>query len=66
MAPVDFVQSEIDQIVSKANFSPDEKKVFEMRNDCMSLKECAEELHMSVRTISRINKKIKIKILKVI
>jgi len=64
--PIDFTLPEINSIVSKANFSKDELKLFSLRNEEKSLEECAEVMDMSVRNVSRINKKMKDKILKVL
>lgn len=62
----DFVQSEIDFIKSSANMTQREEQLFDLRNQEKSLEECAEEMNCSVSTISRLNKSIKRKILKVL
>ena len=64
--PINFTIPEINDILSKANFSKDELKLFSLRNEERSLEECAEIMDMSVRNVSRINKKMKEKILKVL
>lgn len=66
MKVTDFVQTEIDYILSNANFTGREKSLFELRNQEKSLEECAELMDCSVSTVSRINKGMKRKIMKLL
>lgn len=62
----DFTKPEIDYIKSNANFTIQERELFDLRNSEYSLEECAEKMNVSVSTIYRISKKMKKKILKLI
>ncbi len=62
----DFTKPEIDFIKENANFTEQEAILFDLRNGEHSLEECAEIMNVSVPTISRINKKMKNKIIRII
>lgn len=62
----DFTQPEIDYLIEKCNFTEREETLFHLRNKGKSLEECAEDMNLSVPTISRINKKLKSKIIRVL
>lgn len=62
----DFTKPEIDFIKENANFTEQEETLFDLRNGEHSLEECAELMNVSVPTISRINKKMKNKIIRII
>ena len=62
----DFVKSEIDYIKDNANMTPRETELFDLRNKENSLEECAERMNCSNSTVYRINKSMKIKIMRVI
>lgn len=62
----DFTKPEIEYIKENANFTERERELFELRNKGKSLEECAEVMYLSVATISRINKKIKNKIIRIL
>lgn len=62
----EFIQPEIDYIIKNANFKERERMLFEMRNNECPIEECAELLNVAVSTAKRINKKMMVKIMKVI
>lgn len=62
----DFVTSEVDYLLSECNFTEDEKELFLLRTKDIPLEQCAELLNVSVSTVKRANKRIKLKIDKVI
>lgn len=62
----DFVKSEIEHILEECNFTNDEKDLFLLRTKDVSLEQCAEIMNVSVSTVKRANKRIKLKIDKVI
>lgn len=62
----DFVNSELDHIRSEANFTKEELELFEMRANNIPLEECAERMNLSVSTVYRLHKKVKIKVEKLI
>lgn len=59
----DFVNSELDYIRSEANFTKDERMLFELRAEDISLEQCAEIMNLSISAVKaksqKINKKIK-------
>ena len=59
----DFVNSELDYIRSEANFTKDERLLFELRAEDISLEQCAEIMNLSISAVKaksqKINKKIK-------
>lgn len=61
----DFTKPEIEYILENANFTRQEEELFCLRNEEHSLEECAELMNVSIATISRINKKMKNKIIKI-
>lgn len=61
----DFVRSEIRYILQEANFTDDERTLFEMRCVDVPLEECAERMDISVSTVKRLNRRIKDKIDKI-
>ena len=62
----DFTLLEIEQIKAKANFTAQEEQLFDLRNKEYSLERCAEIMNVSCSTIDRLNRKLKMKVLKVI
>lgn len=62
----DFTQPEIRHLLIECNFTEEQEKLFMLRCKNKSLEECAEIMRMSVATVSRINKKVKDKILRVL
>jgi len=62
----DFTGYEIEYILKNANFTNQERRLFLLRNNEVSLEECAEIMHVSVATIYRISSKMKKKIIKII
>lgn len=66
MNQIQFTSAEIQDILQRANFSEDELQLFMLRNRELSIEECADPMHMCVRNVYRVSKKMKTKILKVI
>lgn len=62
----DFVNSELEHIRSEANFTKEQATLFDLRVKNIPLEECAEKMNVSVSTVYRINKTVKMKIEKVI
>lgn len=63
----DFTKDEQDYIKEHANFTEEEKMLFEMRNSEKSMKYCADMIGVSLSTLNkRVNKRMMNKILKVI
>lgn len=62
----DFVNSELERIRSEANFTKDERFLFELRAEDIPLEQCAEIMNLSVSTIYRLHKKVKAKIKKLL
>lgn len=60
----DFTQPEIRHLLLECNFTEEQEKLFLLRCKNISLESCAEQMEMSMATISRINKKVKDKILR--
>ena len=62
----DFTKPEIEYILENANFTRQEEELFRLRNEEYSLEECAELMNVSTATVSRINKRMKNKIMRII
>lgn len=60
----DFTQPEIRHLLLECNFTEEQEKLFLLRCKNVPLESCAEQMEMSMATISRINKKVKDKILR--
>lgn len=61
-----FTKPELEYIIENANLTKDEEMLMWLRNNEHSLEECAEMMEYSVSTISRINKRLKDKIIKIL
>ena len=66
MCKFDFTRQEAETIKSKLYLTEDEEKVFEMKLLNYSITKMALELNVSERTVSRIIKRLKNKIMKVL
>ena len=66
MCKFDFTRQEAETIKSKLYLTEDEEKVFEMKLLNYSITKIALELNVSERTASRIIKRLKNKIIKVL
>lgn len=66
MCKFDFTRQEAETIKSKLYLTEDEEKVFEMKLLNYSITKIALELNVSERTASRIIKRLKNKIMKVL
>lgn len=62
----DFTTQEIKNIKEKANFTAQETRLFDLRNEEHSLEECAEIMNVSVSTVKRVSGKMTAKIFKVL
>ena len=62
----DFVNSELEHIRSEANFTKEQATLFDLRVKNIPLEECEEKMNVSVSTVYRINKTVKMKIEKVL
>ena len=62
----DFTKPELDCIREQSNFTNEELALFNMRADNIPLEECAERMNLSVSTIYRLHKKVKIKVEKLL
>lgn len=60
-----FTKEEKAIVKDLCDFSPSEEKLFNLRKNELSLEECAEMMHMSLKTVTRINKSMQNKIIKV-
>ena len=66
MCKFDFTRQEAETIKSKLYLTEDEEKVFEMKLLNYSITKIALELNVSERTASRIIKRLKNKIMKIL
>ena len=62
----DFTQPEIRHLLAECNFTDEQERLFLLRCKNISLEQCAEQMNIGVATASRINKKVKDKILRVL
>lgn len=62
----DFTQPEIRHLLAECNFTDEQEKLFLMRCKNISLERCAEEMNIGMATASRINKKVKDKIMRIL
>lgn len=62
----DFTKPELDYIIKMANLTKREEELLWLRNNEHSLEECAEIMDYSMSTISRLNKRLKNKIIKIL
>lgn len=61
----DYTDLELRMLKSLCNFTPREEELFDLRSREYSIEDCAEMMHISPRTASRINKGVKRKIFSV-
>ena len=62
----DFTQPELDVFRHKCNFTPDEEEYFELRARGLSNIQIALEMHVSDSKVSKLARKVKSKILRVL
>lgn len=62
----EFTKPELDYIVENANFTEQEKMLFDMRNNEYSIMQCAELLNVGETTAKKIHKRMKNKISRLI
>ena len=62
----DFTRREVEYFRQECNFTSDEMILFNMRANNIPLEECAERMNLSVSTIYRLHKKVKIKVEKLL
>lgn len=58
----DFVNSELEHIRSEANFTKDERFLFELRAEDIPLEQCAEIMNLSISAVKAKSRKINRKI----
>lgn len=61
----DFTVPELDRFRRMANFTPEERTLFEYRAQGVPLMQCAEIMNMSSATIKRLSCRVNRKIIKV-
>lgn len=66
MKVYEFTVPELDRFRRLANFTKDERQLFEYRASGVTLEECAEKMNVSVATVKRISRKVNSKIIRVI
>ena len=66
MKVYEFTVPELDRFRRLANFTKDERQLFEYRAAGVTLEECAEKMNVSVATAKRISRKVNSKIIRVI
>lgn len=62
----DFTVPELDRFRKECNLTKDERLLFELRAEDIPLEQCAEIMNLSVSTVYRIHKKVKIKVEKLL
>lgn len=62
----DFTQPELDVFRHKCNFTPSEEEYFELRARGLSNIQIAMEMHVSESQVSKLARKVKSKILRVV
>lgn len=62
----DFTKPELNFIKENANFTKQERELFDLRNQEYSLEYCAELMNVSVSTVKRIYKRVKNKIYRIL
>ena len=62
----EFTRREVEYFRQECNFTKEQVALFDLRVKNIPLEECAEEMNVSVSTVYRINKAVKIKIEKVL
>lgn len=65
MKVYEFTVPELNRFRQLANFTPDERVLFEYRSQVVPLEECAERMNISVSTVKRISIRVNRKIIKV-
>ncbi|MBQ0074484.1 MAG: hypothetical protein KBT34_09845 [Prevotella sp.] len=61
----EYTMPEIRYLLAEANFTEDERTLFEMRCVNVPLEECAERMNVSNSTVNRLSKRVKNKIDKI-
>lgn len=62
----DFTVPELNKFRELCNFTPDELKYFELRSQCKSNVQISLEMHVSESQVSKLARRVKSKILRVI
>lgn len=66
MQPYDFTVPELEMLREKCNFTPDELEYFNLRAKYMSNVQIAIEMNVSESKVSKLARKVKSKILRVL
>lgn len=62
----DFTKPEINHLLAECNFTEEQEQLFLLRCKNVSLEKCAEIMNVSMPTVSRLSKKVKDKIIRVL
>lgn len=65
MKVYDFTVFELDFFRKYCNFTPEERRLFELRAQNILLERCAEMMNVSVSTVKRMSQRINKKIIRV-
>lgn len=65
MKVYDFTVPELNRFRELANFTPEERALFEYRASGVPLDVCAEQMNVSIATAKRISRRVNIKIIRV-
>lgn len=60
----DFTQSQLDYFEIMCNFTPEEKKLFDLRAKDVSLEDCGEIMHRTLDSVKQLSRKVNKKIQK--
>lgn len=65
MKVYDFTVLELNYFSTYCNFTNDERQLFELRAQNISLEQCAEQMNISISTAKRLSRKVNNKIIRV-
>ena len=65
MKVYDFTVLELNYFSTYCNFTNDERQLFELRAQNISLEQCAEQMNISLSTAKRLSRKVNNKIIRV-
>lgn len=65
MKVYDFTVPELNRFRALANFTPDERTLFEYRAEGVPMEICAENMNVSLATAKRISRRVNSKIIRV-
>lgn len=65
MKVYDFTVPELNYFRTYCNFTNEERQLFELRSQNVSLELCAEQMNISISTVKRLSQKVNNKIIRV-